>query len=65
MKQDIIVLRLLLECVFEGMQARRAALEHQGFESPWHVAILNQHTYLFIRNTFLSHKLVLFLGWNA
>lgn len=52
MKQDIIVLRLLLECVFEGMQARRAALEHHGFESPWHVAILNQHTYLFIRNFF-------------
>lgn len=65
MKRDIIALRLLLQYAFEGMQVRRALFDHQGFEGPWHVAVLNQQTYLFIRNIFLSHKLVLFLGWNA
>lgn len=65
MKQDIIVLRLRLQCSFDGVQVRRTLFEHQDFESPWHVADLNQKTYLLIRNIFLSHKVVLFLGWNA
>lgn len=65
MEQGITVLRLLLQRALEGMQVRRALLEHQGFKSPWHVAVLNWHTYLLIRNTFLSHKLFLFSGRNA
>lgn len=59
------MLRLLLQRAFEGMQGRRAPFEHQGFENPWHVVVLIQQTYLLIRNGFLSHKLALFLGWNA
>lgn len=59
------MLTLVLKCSFEGMQGRRAPFEHHGFENLWHVVVLFQQTYLLIRNGFLSHKLALFLGWNA
>lgn len=54
MKQDIVVLRLLLACAFEGVWVKRALLSVLQF-------LTNKQTHL----KYFSHKLPLLSGWNA
>lgn len=58
------MLSLLLPCALEGNAGEEGcSLEHpRGFICLGHV---KQQMYLFTTNTFISHKLVLFLGWNV
>lgn len=50
----------------ECFQLRRCALDRpRGFMCLGHVAALKQLMYLFTTDTFISHKLALFSGWNV